>query len=150
MMTIFLDSGPLALLTQPRLVPGVQDCRQWFASHASRGATFVVPEIIDYELRRELLRSDKGRSLVRLNNFVDEPAVSYLPLTTSAMRLSAQLWAGLRKRGEGTASDENIDVDVIAAAQAMLCEVAMGDRIFATTNVDHLARLMPAARWQDI
>src|SRR4051812_38089821 len=58
---IVLDSGPLGLLTQRPGVAPADACRAWLAAHSSRGVGIVVPEIVDYELRRELLRAGKRR-----------------------------------------------------------------------------------------
>ena len=56
MKSIFLDSTPLGLLmTRPGHRQG-DECRSWLMRHLANGIRVIVPEIIDYELRRELLR----------------------------------------------------------------------------------------------
>ena len=118
---IFLDSGPLGLVTQRKGVPGADACRTWLAGHLQRGISVLVPEIIDYELRRELLRSRKAESIVRLDSFVAANPSRYIPLTTAAMRLAAEFWADIRQRGLPTTDPRELDIDVIFAAQAFEC-----------------------------
>jgi predicted nucleic acid-binding protein len=111
------------------------------------GAQVLVPEISDYEVRRELLRANKTRSIARLNGL--KSALGYLPITTNVMLRAAELWAQARNMGKPTASDQALDADMILAAQASL--IADGDSVtVATTNVAHLSLFVPGARWQDI
>lgn len=105
----------------------------------------IVPEIADYEVRRELLRSRRLQGLRRLDELVSR--VEYLPLTTAAMRQAAAFWADARQRGQPTADDKALDGDVILAAQVATIEA---DGIVATTNVGHLAPYVRAALWRDI
>lgn len=142
---VLLDSGPLGLLSSP---PGKQltACSGWLASMLSSGVRIIVPEIADYEVRRELLRLNKTKSLARLDNVA--MSTEYLPLTTAAMRLAAQLWAQARQQGQPTAGDKNIDADVILAAQALTLGAAQ--IVVATTNIGHLSRFVPADLWQNI
>ena len=106
----------------------------------------VLPEIADYEVRRELVRGRRVQGLQRLDALVD--LVEYLPLTTAAMRQAAVFWADARQRGRPTADDRALDGDVILAAQVATLESA--DGIVATTNVGHLSRYVHAALWRDI
>jgi predicted nucleic acid-binding protein len=144
---VLLDSGPLGLLTSP---PGKKGdaaaCAQWLASLLVVGVRVIVPEIADYELRRELLRARKVKSVARLDALA--AATEYLPLTTAAMRRAAELWAQARQLGQPTASDKTIDADMILAAQALT--LGTPNLVIATTNVGHLARFVPAERWQNI
>ncbi len=105
-----------------------------------------LPEIADYEVRRELLRANKTRGLERLDEMAK--VIEYLPISTDAMRRAAQLWAHARQTGQPTAADNALDADAILAAQALtLAETAV---IVATTNVGHLSRFVPADLWQNI
>jgi hypothetical protein len=54
----------------------------------------IVPEIADYEVRRELLRAKKERGLARLDALASR--LKYLPITTAAMRQAAVFWAEAR------------------------------------------------------
>ena len=40
-----------------------EECRDWLAALVFKGAEVVVPEIADYEVRRELLRAEKPEAL---------------------------------------------------------------------------------------
>ncbi len=89
---VLLDSGPLGLLTAPPRRPDAQACSHWLAGLIAAGVRVVVPEITDYELRRELLRAAHGTSIRRLDALAQ--VTEYLPLTTAAMRKAAELWGG--------------------------------------------------------
>jgi predicted nucleic acid-binding protein len=60
-------------------------------------------------------------------------AAEYLPITTVAMRLAAELWAQARQQGQPTAGDNTIDADMILAAQALT--LGTPDVVIATTNI---------------
>ena len=106
----------------------------------------MLPEIADYEVRRELLRGNRAAGLQRLDALV--ALVEYVPLTTAAMRQAAAFWAEARQRGRPTADDKALDGDVILAAQVATLESSNG--VVATTNVGHLSRYVQAALWRDI
>jgi predicted nucleic acid-binding protein len=144
--TVLLDAGPLGLVTNPRRSRQSIACAQWLQALVRRGSRVIVPEIADYEVRRELLRANKTRGLVRLDALAG--LLEYLPLTTAAMRQAAIFWAQARQQGRPTADDKALDGDVILAAQAITLGVA--DVVIATTNVGHLSRFAPAALWPNI
>jgi predicted nucleic acid-binding protein len=139
---ILLDSGPLGLLTNPRRTPEVVACDRWLQDLLNRSERVAVPEIGDYEIRRELLRARKTNGLGRLDRLV--VALLYLPITTEVMRRAAELWAQLRRGGQPTADPHALDGDVILAAQAQLAAGPGDTVVVATTNVGHLGRLVPA------
>jgi hypothetical protein len=56
----------------------------------------------------------------------------------------------LRNKGLPTADDKALDADVILAAQALVSDAGRGEVIVATTNPNHLTRLVPAANWWEI
>lgn len=136
---VVLDSGPLGLIVHPGGPPVVNACRQWFNGLLQQGRRIVLPEIADYELRRELLRTGRMSSLRRLDGFA--MTLEYLPLTTEAMRQAADFWALARQQGLPTADPHALDGDVILAAQAVSFDAAV---VVATTNVGHLTRFVPA------
>ncbi len=109
----------------------------------------AVPEIADYEVRRELLRADKKLGIARLDDLC--ASLTYLPLTTPVMRDAAGLWADARNAGRPTAHPYALDGDVILAAQARSAQAAYGrETVVVTTNVEHLSRYIDARLWSDI
>lgn len=143
---ILLDSGPLSLLSMPHKPPLAVACEQWFEDLAGQGIEFVVPEITDYELRRELLRAGKSTGIAELEALIKK--ITYLPISTEAMRQAALFWAQARQHGQPTAGDKNLDADMILCAQAVTLGVS--DIIVASTNLRHLRRFVPADLWQNI
>ena len=142
---VVLDSTPVGILCHPRNPPHVAACRQWLVGLLAAGRRVVLPEIADYETRRELVRRNSRKAVSNLNLLGQQ--LDYLPLTTAAMRLAAELWAQARNAGQPTAPDPALDGDVILAAQALSLGVPV---IVATGNPAHLSRFVLAADWQAI
>jgi len=145
---IVLDAGPLGLITNPRATPSAMACREWVVRRLSDGDVFLVPEIADYEIRRELIRAGKTAGLARLDAFNSQVAGRYLPITTSVMQHAAELWALARTRGTPTADPKELDADVILAALAR--SIKHPNVIVATANVGHLGQFVAADIWQSI
>jgi predicted nucleic acid-binding protein len=146
---VLLDSGPLGLVTNPGGTPESLRCKQWLVGLLGRGARALVPEITDYEVRRELLRANRARGLARLDQL--KAATGYVALTTETMMQAAAFWAPARQQGQPTAPDLALDGAVILAAQAvMLARQERDSVVIATTNIGHLSRFAPAQRWQDV
>jgi predicted nucleic acid-binding protein len=145
---VFLDSGPLGMVTNPRETPICEDCRSWLTGLEKRGLSAVVPEIADYEVRRELLRAGKVAGVRRLDQL--KTMLPYLPMTTAVMLKAAELWAEARRTGQPTADPKALDGDVILAAQAILASESGVEVVIATTNVGHLVRFVAAKDWQGI
>jgi predicted nucleic acid-binding protein len=76
--------------------------------------------------------------------------LTYLPLTTVAMLKAAELWATVRQQGKPTSHDQNIDVDVILAAQALTLGISLSTIVVATVNTRHLRLFVPADEWTNI
>jgi predicted nucleic acid-binding protein len=143
---VVLDAGPLGLLAHTRVSRMITACRRWAADLKLAGRRLIVPEIADFEVRRELLRIKKLRGLARLDSFAQQ--LEYLPLTTTAMRRAAELWAMARQQGRPTAADTDLDADVILAAQCLTLGVS--PVVVATTNIGHLSRFVAAELWQNL
>ncbi|WP_017749399.1 hypothetical protein [Scytonema hofmannii] len=93
---VLLDSGLLGMVTTPKAIsPVYQECKLWFNSLDSRGYIVMLPEIADYEVRRELLRVNKVAGIRRLDEL--KVTLAYLPITTQVMLLAAELWAEARR-----------------------------------------------------
>ena len=167
--TIILDSGPLGLITNPNPAPQNIACADWLKTLLSAGTRVVIPEIVDYEIRRELLRANKQRGLQSLDTICRTCPIclecrrlsqrglqsldticrtlDFCSLNSQSMRLAAQLWADARQQGQPTANDDTIDIDVILAAQALCLGV---DFVIATTNVKHLQQFAASELWTTI
>ena len=143
---VLLDEGPLGLVTNPRRSSQSLACTRWLQELIIGGVRVLVPEIADYEVRRELLRANKILGLARLDALATR--LEYLPLSTAAMRQAALFWAEARRQGRPTASDEALDGDMILAAQA--ATFGGVNVVIATTNVGHLSRFAAAAVWQSV
>ena len=143
---VLLDSGPLGLVTNPKPSPVSIACAVWLQSLAGAQWRLILPEIADYEIRRELLRAGKTAGVAQLDAL--SGLLEYLPITTAAMRQAASLWAAARQHGRPTAGDRTIDADMILAAQAITLGAA--DIVIATTNIGHLSRFVTAELWQNI
>jgi hypothetical protein len=87
---IVLDSTPLSLLCQRSTARGVVEIRAWLAARTAAGVVVYLPEIADYEVRRELLRAAKTAGIQRLDVLIAD--LDYLPLDTPTMRRAAELW----------------------------------------------------------
>ena len=152
-LIVLLDSEHLGLATNPKSRPEAEACRAWLRFLPSAGHLPLVPEIIDYEVRRELRLCDRTRGLRNLDALCTPER--YLPLTTQAMRQAADFWADLRRIGLPTADRLALDADVILCAQAATLDPAAfglpgASVVVATGNVGHLTRLVDARRWQEI
>ena len=148
-MIILLDSGPLGLATNPKVTASSEESTHWLERLIASDHVVVIPEIVDYKLRRELLRARKSAGLSILDALALQ--LIFVPLTTPVMRQAAEFWAVARHRGIPTAVDVALDIDMLLAAQAVLVEREWEqEAVIATTNVRHLARFANAREWRDI
>jgi predicted nucleic acid-binding protein len=147
---VFLDTSPLGLACFPKSKknPKRDQCIAWLESLVLNQKTIVIPEIADYELRRELIRFNSTESIKRLDEL--KSIYNYLPITTEMMLKAAELWADVRNQGMPTAHDHALDGDVILAAQAIVSDAGRGEVIIATSNPGHLTRLANADEWWTI
>ncbi len=145
---VLLDSGPLGLVIGPHKLAGANACRAWMERLLTAGVTTRVPDIADYEVRRELLRARRMTGVQQLDAL--RVCIGHLAVTTETLLLAAEFWAHLRQQGKPTAANTALDGDVILAAQSALL-IGMGySVIIATTNVGHFSRMVPAEEWQNI
>ncbi|MBD2773083.1 PIN domain-containing protein [Iningainema tapete] len=148
---ILLDSGPLSLITHANSQKEVViKCQQWFRIIIKKYFVYI-PEIADYEVRRELIHQKLKKGIERLNEIENLENIQYIPITTEIMLKAAELWAWARSTGQQTASKEALDGDVILAATAIITSQNQGNKvIIATTNVGHLQRYHTDTRnWED-
>ncbi len=143
---IVLDSTPLGLLCHPNPGPTAVACKTWATALLANRHRLVLPEIVDYEVRREFLLNRRNKAIQYLDQLRTD--ADFLPLTTDTLRDAAQMWATIRRAGLPTAGPDALDIDVILAAQAL----SLNDPtvVIATSNVGHLSRLVAAEEWHTI
>lgn len=141
--TLVLDARPVSQIVHPSKF---RDIKTWFKNALESGCRAVLPEVIDYEVRRGLLRIPAPAQLERLD-FLGE-GVHFDPITRPIMHDAAHIWAKARNMGKPFTSDDRLDGDAILNAQVH----ALGDPetvVVITDNVAHLEPFVPAMRWQD-
>ena len=138
--SVMLDTGTLGILVHPRVN---REIVEWVEHLAQSGVPVIIPEIADYELRRNLLLEELNRSLARLDELKE--VLVYAPLTTEVMLKAAALWAEARRHGQPTADPMALDGDVILAAQAL-----QAGAVVATDKVGHLSIFVEARNWREI
>lgn len=150
MRIVVLDSGPLGLAAMRPAQPNALRCHAWLAALESAGVLAAVPEIADYEIRRELIRAGITGGITRLDAL--KKRFLYVPLTTAAMVRAAELWAAVRVLGVPTAAPDAFDGDCILAAQAITASGPSDLVTIATRNVGHFGRFpgVDARAWDTI
>jgi len=148
MRLIFLDSGPLGLLANPRGGASATACRGWALLMLASGSRLFIPEVCDYEVRRELIRAGALKGLARLDRLRE--SLDFAPINSAVMLRAAELWAQARAMGRPTAPPEALDGDCILAAQALLAPGPDDEVLVATGNVGHLALFVSAEPWERI
>lgn len=141
-----MDSGVLGMIAHSNANELIVD---WVQSLRAAETIVVVPEIADYEVRRELIRARRLKSIRHLDKL--KQVLVYLPITTSAMLEAARIWAEMRNRGRPVAGKEALDADAVLAGQA--ADIGFRERanvIVATENVQHLGQMTHAEYWHDI
>ena len=153
-MIVILDSGVLGKLCNPNPSSETIAVKEWLYSLLAQGVRVVTNYVCDYEVRRALiLNSLRGLSSGGISNLNElEKIVEFLPLSEKILKTAASLWAEARSQGMPTASEKNIDVDVIICAQWKLLTEEFPGRyiVIATTNVKHLSRFAEAQEWRNI
>lgn len=139
-MPVMLDTGPLGMIVHPRCNLEIVD---WFNTLLRADVPIILPEISDYELRRNLLLEGLIVSIKRLDQLKE--TLIYFPLTTEIMLRAARLWAEARKQGRPTATPAALDGDVILASQAI-----QAGAIIATENIGYLSQFTDARYWKNI
>jgi len=147
---IVLDSAPLGLLFQKAGIAPADACRAWAIKQMSGGSRLLVPEIVHYELRRELIRLGKTNALRALETFVRAEPDRFRSVTSRDLELAAELWADSRRRGTPTADSRALDIYVILAAQVQNLGKPVSDLVVATSNLKHLSQFVPCQEWSTI
>jgi predicted nucleic acid-binding protein len=148
MRLVFLDSGPLGLLSNARGKPQPNHCRDWVNDLSAAGVRVFVPETAGYEVRRKLIHLGATAGLGRLDQV--KITLDYAPISTEVMLWAAKLRGRARRAGLSTAPPEAFDGDCILAAQALVA-YGPGDIVtVATDNAGHLSRYVDARPWETI
>lgn len=148
-LPLLLDSNILSRIMRPDFEENQPFIVAVYSLLRDERFMLCVPEIIDYEMRRKLLHvghhRHQGRkwAIKALTNLDRMVALGYLPLTTNAMRLAAEIWAQTRAEGQSRASEESLDVDVILAAQAR----HVGGSV-VTMNERHFRKIADIFDWR--
>ncbi|MCW3094549.1 MAG: hypothetical protein JWL77_167 [Chthonomonadaceae bacterium] len=77
--TVFLDTGPLGILTNPKRPPETVAALNWAVDMMVAGHRIIVPAIADYEVRRELERAGKKNGIAALDAWNSAYPDRYLP-----------------------------------------------------------------------
>lgn len=96
-----------------------------------------LPEIIDYELRRNLELEGLGKSINLLNQFRSRDQIIYLE--SEHLVRAAELWAWCRKKGLTTTENKGVDIDVILISQTESLKEFFDEVIILTIDVGDLA-----------
>jgi predicted nucleic acid-binding protein len=120
-----------------------KDALEWFRAMLESDCDVVIPEIADYELRRNLILEKMDASIQLLDRL--KGLLTYLPIDTPTMVHAASLWADARRRRKPSAHKHALDGDAILAAQAKLAGA-----VVATANVGHLDQFVETRNWRDM
>ena len=149
-LTVFLDAGPLGMITNPKKSPATTVIVQWAFDLEAAGHWLIVPAMADYEVRRELVRAEKAEGTACLNAFNSAVPGRFLSVTDEALLIGADLWARARNTGTTTADPKELNADVLIAGQALATGLPPSEFIIATLNVGHLALFVPAELWPNV
>lgn len=86
---VVLDTGPLGKISHPR--PN-REIAHWLEGLLRQGVTIYIPEIADYEVRRELIRAGLHESIRRLDGL--KRVLNYLPINSDVMLKAADCGPG--------------------------------------------------------
>ena len=145
MSLVLLDNGPLGEISHPNVAPDVMERLTLFFS---KGYDVRISEVSDYEIRKELIREGLTESVERLDLLKRD--FGYVPITTKAMLIAAELWARERNAGRPGASEDALDADVIIAAQAAVLNDDGEDVIVVTNNPKHFKNLVEVSDWDSL
>jgi len=89
------------LITNPGITTENERARDWLSGLVYRNNEVVIPEIADYEVRRELLRARKFKGLASSQRASADDFLC-LPII-AVMRKAAENWAAARQMGRPSA-----------------------------------------------
>lgn len=146
---VLLDTGPLGYIVHPNDTGDLGRCKQWLEQLQTANVMVKVPQIADYELRRELIRMPSPASIALLNKLIKATG-GLVRISIGTMQRAAQLWAQSRNVHRPNSGDEALDGDMILCAHALLLTEKRNVVEIATTNVKDLKDYTTAKLWSDI
>jgi predicted nucleic acid-binding protein len=133
-----LDSGlVIALCTTSRV--DHEGCERWLVDIVSKGATMVIPDVVDYEVRRGHLLASASSQMARLD-LLRKRFNKSAEVTPAAWAKAAEFWAHVRRIGLPTTHLKSLGADAVLAAVAATIGRRSAKVTIATTNVGHLDR----------
>lgn len=78
------------ILATPFRITAAAFIAHWAAEYIAAGHELYIPDVIDYELRRELLRAKKASSILLLHGL--KASLNFLPIHSPTILLAADLW----------------------------------------------------------
>lgn len=88
---VLLDAGILGLVTNPKRSQQSTDCARWLQNLAIQDNRIIVPEIADYEVRRELLRAVLSRIITEYEKLGDLTTAAFVTTRNVSLRLQASI-----------------------------------------------------------
>ncbi len=150
---IFLDTNILSYLTNPNENQLGIDITSWLERMLSR-AYVVSSDICDYEIRRSLLFDKKKSGGGSGLNILEEwrTRIDFLPVNHNVFVLASELWAENSVNARPNKAKENIDVDIIIAAQwRLLQNDHPGQRVvLVTENIRDFHKLCDVDLWRNV
>jgi predicted nucleic acid-binding protein len=143
-----LDSGPLGLVTNPGVSAETEKCLAWLVATLRTGARVMLADIVDYEIRRELIRAGKAKGIAKLDHLAEQ--LGTLPVDPPVWHRAAELWAQARQQGKPTSSNFALDGDVILAAVAQLAAEDGTRVVVVTDNPTHIGRFVDTRDWRTL
>lgn len=150
-LLLLLDNNILSKVLRPDLSENKPVADAISRLQGNPRLRIYVPEIVDYEIRRKLLhlgyrqrqtRKWAREALFGLDKWV---SIGYIPLTTKALKLAADIWAQTRATGQLRGPEDRLDVDVILAAQAR-----QAGGYILTTNEKHFRSIADVFDWKTV
>src|SRR4051812_31700677 len=112
-----LDAGPLGLACGNPARDEVRRFNLWMLLAKADGVWIVVPDIVDYEVRRGLI-SEAGRGAMGLKRLDALYAlVRTIPISTASLKFAAELWGKALLDGATISDTRALGADAILAAQ---------------------------------
>jgi hypothetical protein len=148
-MIVLLDSSVLGLICHSDSTnQEAKECNQWVAELLGKSHSVCIPEICDYETRRNLILENLQKSISILDRL--QSYLQYLPVTTPVLLKAAELWAASHVMHRPTADKKELNVDIILCAQSKVSVQQFDDVVVATENVGHIGLFSNAMKWRNI